>query len=152
MIEYAIKEAMQTIEKNLGGPFGALITNKDGSVISIASNTVLGNNDPTAHAEINAIRLACKKLGTYDLTGCTIHTTSYPCPMCIGAIICSNIKIVYYGCSYQDAKKAGFRDDLIYKFIKSGCKDEKILKINQIDRDKCIKLFEKYKDENKQIY
>lgn len=141
--------AYKTMTKNYGGPFGACIE-KDGEVISIGSNLVLKNNDPTAHAEIVAIRRACKKLKTYDLSGCTLYATGYPCPMCLSAIIWANIKEVYFATDLKDAENIGFRDDFIYNFIKN--KDEKTLKLQQMDRDQCIKLFEEYSRLNKTIY
>lgn len=112
-------EAIVTMNLNIGGPFEAVVV-KDGEVISVASNTVLRDNDPTAHAEINAIRGACKKLRTYDLTGCELYATGYPCPMCLSAIIWANIKKVYYCNDVKEAEKIGFRDDFIYDYIKNG--------------------------------
>ena len=150
MLEKAIEEARKTMNKNMGGPFGALITNKDGKIISIASNTVLYDHDPTAHAEINAIRIASKKLNTHDLSDCILYTTAYPCPMCMSAIIWANIKHIYYGMDVEDSARIGFRDSDIYDFFKK--KDESILKIEQIDKDKCRVLFEEYVNNNKQIY
>ena len=152
MIEYGINEARKTIKENVGGPFGAVITDENDKIISIASNTVLASKDPTAHAEINAIRLACQKLSKHDLEGCKLYTTCYPCPMCMGAIIWANIKEVYYGCNSIDAAKIGFKDDYIYEYIKNGCNNEKVLKLKQEGREECIKLFEEYKKGNKQIY
>ena len=143
MMEYGIEEARRTMNLGLGGPFGAVITDKDGNVISIASNTVLKDNDPTAHAEINAIRMASKKLNTYNLKDCILYATGYPCPMCLSAIIWSGIKNVYFGTTLEEAEKLGFRDDFIYNFIKN--KNEETLKLKQLDHDKCIKLFEEYK-------
>ena len=118
IMKLAIDRARETMLKNYGGPFGAVVM-KGEEVISISSNTTLRDNDPTAHAEINAIREACKKLGTYDLTGCTLYATGYPCPMCLSAIIWANIKEVYYGTNLDDAEKIGFRDDFIYNFIRN---------------------------------
>ena len=91
---------------------GAAVINKNGDIISVASNSVLGDHDPTAHAEINALRMACLKLNTHDLSDHILITTSHPCPMCLGAIMWSNIKQVYYGCGLEDAKKIGFRERL----------------------------------------
>ncbi|MDD3304018.1 MAG: nucleoside deaminase [Clostridia bacterium] len=152
MMEPAIEEAIKTINKNFGGPFGAVITDKEGKIIAISSNTVLRDNDSTAHAEINAIRVAEKSLKTHNLEGCILYTTCYPCPMCMGAILWANIQEVYYGCDAIDAAKIGFKDDYIYKYIESGCHNEQVLKITQINRDKCIKLFEEYDKKNKEIY
>jgi len=152
LMELAIIEARKTMNKDLGGPFGALVINDKNEIISVASNTVLGDNDPTAHAEINAIRKATKKLGTHDLSGCTLYTTAYPCPMCLGAIIWSNIKKVYYGCIESDADEIGFRDDFIYKFIENKRKDISILDLEEKERSTCLKLFKEYKDKNKSLY
>ena len=103
IMNLGIEEAKKTMKANIGGPFGAVIV-KDGEVISIASNTVLKSKDPTAHAEVNAIRKACAKLGTYDLSGCVLYATGYPCPMCLGAIIWANIKTIYVCGLPQDAE------------------------------------------------
>lgn len=146
----AISEARRTMNENIGGPFGAMIT-KDDKIISVSSNTVLGDNDPTAHAEINAIRKACKALNTYDLSGCTIYATGYPCPMCLSAIMWANIKDVYYGTNLNDAEAIGFRDDFIYDFIRNGNKGD-ILNIKNINRDECLELFKEYQEKNKTIY
>lgn len=151
-MELAIKEARKTMNNDLGGPFGAIIVNDKDEVIAIASNTVLGDHDPTAHAEINAIRKATKKLGTHDLTGCILYTTAYPCPMCLGAIIWSNIKKVYYGCVESDADEIGFRDDFIYKFIENKRKDITILNLEEKERNNCLALFKEYKAKNKPLY
>ena len=113
----AIEEARKTMNLNYGGPFGAMIT-KDNKIIAIASNTVLKDNDPTAHAEINAIRKAGEVLNTHDLSGCILYATGYPCPMCLSAIIWSNIKEVYYGTNLKEAADIGFRDEFIYDDIK----------------------------------
>ena len=133
-----------------GGPFGAVITDKDGNIISKANNMVLKNNDPTAHAEITAIREACKKLETYDLSGCVLYTSCEPCPMCLSAIIWANINEVYYGCSRVDAGNIGFRDDVIYDYLAG--KNKGLINLKQLDREECIKLFEEYKKENGTIY
>ena len=120
-MEEAIKLSEDNLKTNVGGPFGACIV-KEGIIIGRGSNHVLGNNnDPTAHAEIMAIRDACKNINSYDLTGCEIYTSCYPCPMCLSAIIWSNIKTVYYGNTKEDAANIGFRDDFIYKFINNNC-------------------------------
>mgnify|MGYP001400056088 CR=1 FL=1 len=148
----AIKKAEETMHEDLGGPFGAAIIHENGDIISVASNSVLGDHDPTAHAEINAIRKACNLLNTHDLSGYILITTSYPCPMCLGAIMWANIKHMVYGCSLDDAKNIGFRDDLMYNFINEGMKDEDILKVDQSLRDSCVKLFQTYHDLDKEIY
>ena len=149
-MEDAINRARHTVYENAGWPFGAVIV-KNGEVISIASNTVLRDNDPTAHAEMNAIKGAGKALNTYDLSGCEIYATGYPCPMCMSAIMWSNIRKIYYGTDLKDAGAIGFRDDKIYDFIKNG-NESNLIEIENVDRDKCLKLFEEYKNMGKTIY
>ena len=148
--------AQQNILTNDGGPFGAVII-KNNEIVGKGNNQVVLQNDPTAHAEIVAIRDACKNLGTFDLTGCDIYTSSYPCPTCLSAIIWSNIKMVYYGNTKEDAEKIGFRDNLIYEYLEGQSKTsnkEDILKIIAMDREETIKTFESYqnKSENKTMY
>lgn len=135
---------------NEGGPFGAVIVDAKGNIISEANNMVLKNNDPTAHAEITAIRKACEKLRTYDLSGCSIYTSCEPCPMCLSAIIWSNIKEIYYGANREDAARIGFRDNDIYEYLKG--KKPNMVKLKQVDREECIKIFNIYNKENKIIY
>ena len=114
--------AEENLKTNFGGPFGAVIV-KNGEIIGKGANRVLKNNDPTAHAEVMAIRDACKNLNTYDLSDCIIYTSCFPCPMCLSAIIWSNIKEVYYACTKKDASKIGFRDDMIYEYLKGNNKE-----------------------------
>ena len=116
-MEMAKNNADNGIIKKEGGPFGAVIIDKDGNVIANGNNQVLLQNDPTAHAEIVAIRNACKVLNTYDLSDYILYTSCEPCPMCLSAIIWSNIKTVYYGCTKKDAGEIGFRDDIIYDYL-----------------------------------
>ena len=146
----AIDEARRTMNEDKGGPFGSVITDKDGNVIAVASNLVLESHDPTAHAEIMAIRKASEKLKTHDLSDCVLYATGYPCPMCLSAIIWANIKKVYYGTNLKDAENIGFRDDFIYKYL-SG-ENKQILDIENICHDEAIQLFNEYKEKNKEIY
>ena len=97
-----------------GGPFGAVIV-KDGVIVSEASNSVTIDHDPTAHAEVNAIRKATQKLGTFDLEGCEIYTSCEPCPMCLGAIYWAHLDRIYYANNRKDAARIGFDEDFIYK-------------------------------------
>ena len=148
-MEVANDLAKDNLKTNNGGPFGACIV-KDGVIIGKGSNMVLGTNDPTAHAEVVAIRDACKNINTYDLSGCELYTSCYPCPMCISAIIWSNIKMVYYGNNVDDAASIGFRDEDIYNYIKGN---NDMLKLENIDREETIKVFEEYKNKSdKTIY
>jgi len=140
----AVNEAFYGVERNHGGPFGAVVV-KSGKIIAKAHNQVLKNNDPTAHAEINAIKKASKKLGTFDLSGCEIYTTCMPCPMCLGAIKWANIKTVFYGASSQDADAIGFRDKDFY--------EKEFLEFKQIERAECLKPFEAWSaKEDKILY
>ena len=140
--------AKENLTTNNGGPFGACIV-KDGKIIGKGSNQVIKSNDPTMHAEIVAIREACNTLNTYDLSGCEIYTSSYPCPMCFSAVIWSNIKKVYYGNNKEDAADIGFRDDYIYEYIKNI--DNSILDLKQIDREETIKVFNEYKNKTDKV-
>lgn len=138
--------ANDSLMTNVGGPFGACIV-KDGVIIGKGSNHVLKNNDPTAHAEIMAIRNACENIKSYDLSGCVLYTSCYPCPMCLSAIIWSNIKKVYYGNTKEDAAEIGFRDDFIYKYINdlsNNKEDVNVLNLSQIDREHTIEEFNKF--------
>lgn len=147
--------AKENLETNAGGPFGACVVN-DGKIIGRGSNNVLANNDPTAHAEITAIREACKNIGTYDLSDCELYTSCYPCPMCLSAIIWANIKTVYYGNTKEDAANIGFRDDYIYEYIgnlSKNIQNSDILELTSMDREETIKEFEEFKNkEDKIIY
>lgn len=148
----AIERARETMNKNFGGPFGAAIVDANGEIVVVSSNSVLRDNDPTAHAEVNAIREACKKLGTYDLSGYVLYATGHPCPMCMSAIIWANIKKVYFGCTPKDAEKIGFRDDFIYRFINDGCTDKGVMEIIPHEREACLELFKEYSEKEKTIY
>ena len=149
-MEKAKQNAERGIEQKEGGPFGAIIIDKNGNIIGNGNNQVVKEKDPTAHAEIVAIREACKKLDTQDLSGCILYTSCEPCPMCLSAIIWANIKTIYYGCTKEDAGKIGFRDDKIYEYIKG--KNNGMLEKIQIDREECIKTFEKYQQMGGIIY
>ena len=143
--------ATSNLLTNDGGPFGAVIV-KNNKIIGKGKNQVLKKNDPTAHAEIMAIRNACQNLKTHDLSGCVLYTTCYPCPMCISAIIWSNIKTVYFGNTKKDAADIGFRDDFIYEYLDNQ-KGNNYLKLEQIDYDKTINAFKQFKDkDDKTIY
>lgn len=112
----AIRLAKENVLNGTGGPFGAVVV-KDGKIIASCVNTVTPSNDPTAHAEVNAIREACRKLNTYQLEGCEIYASCEPCPMCLGAIYWARPSKVYYASTKEDAAKAGFDDSFIYKEI-----------------------------------
>ena len=143
----AIKEAYKGINAGHGGPFGSVIV-KDGKIIARGHNHVVSNNDPTCHGEIDAIRKACKKLKTFDLTGCDLYTTAEPCIQCLGAILWANINKVYYGCTVKDTDSIGFRDDMFDKNIKD-------LRANVQEpfmRKECLELFDDYSKKEHTLY
>lgn len=139
----AIIEAYQGIKARDGGPFGTVIV-KDGKIVGRGHNRVLVKKDPTCHGEMEAIRDACKQLGTHDLSGCELYTTAEPCPMCLGATLWSNITTLYYGCNRKDTNDIGFRDDNFYDYLDG--KNE-LLKQEEVDREACLKLFKDYVDD-----
>ena len=112
-MEQAIALATENVASGRGGPFGAVIV-KDGKVLSTAVNCVTGTNDPTAHAEVVAIRAACKSLGAFRLDGCDVYTSCEPCPMCLAALYWSHCRAIYYGNSAADAARSGFDDSFLY--------------------------------------
>ena len=150
----AIELAEDNLKTNVGGPFGAVVV-KEGKIIGRGSNHVLENNDPTAHGEVMAIRDACKNINSYDLNGCIIYTSSYPCPMCLAAIMWANIKEVYYSNTKEETADIGFRDDFIYKYIdnlNNNIEDD-TLKLYKIDSNEANEVYKKYKDKlDKIIY
>lgn len=144
----AIQLSIKNIE-NGGGPFGAVII-KDGKIIATGVNRVTANNDPTAHAEVTAIRKAAKKLGTFDLRGCEIYTSCEPCPMCLGAIYWAHLDKIYYGNSKQDAKKIGFDDSFIYDEIELKPENRKI-ETNRLLPEEAIKAFETWEEKDDKV-
>ena len=152
-MDVAIDLSDDNFDKNYGGPFGACIV-KDGKIIGKGINRVIKNNDPTAHAEIVAIRDACKKLETHDLSGCELYTSCYPCPMCLSAIIWANIKKVYYANTKEDAADIGFRDDYIYDYIgklSDGEENKRVLNLKSMNREEALEVFKQYKEDKDRI-
>jgi tRNA(Arg) A34 adenosine deaminase TadA len=139
----AIKLSLDNINSN-GGPFGAVIV-KDGEIIAKGANRVTAINDPTAHAEIVAIREAAKKLNNFNLSGCTIYTSCEPCPMCLSAIYWARIDRIFFGNTKADAKNIGFDDSFIYDEIKLPIEKRKI-KTQQMLRDEAIEGFKKWEE------
>ena len=132
-----------------GGPFGAVIT-KDGKIIATGVNLVTKNNDPTAHAEVSAIRKAARKLGTFDLSGCEIFTSCEPCPMCLGAIYWAHLDKLYYGNCKADAKDIGFDDSFIYDELELNPGDRKVAMIRLLP-DEAILAFEDWKNKEDKV-
>lgn len=140
-MQLACDLALENIEKG-GGPFGAVIV-KDGEIISTGTNTVTPDNDPTAHAEVNAIRSACRKVGNFKLDGCIVYSSCEPCPMCLSALYWAGVKKIYYGNTKNDAKEIDFGDSFIYDEIEKPNELRYIPCIHIPDTD-AIKAFRKW--------
>lgn len=150
MLAMALEEARAGSQSGEGGPFGAVITDEGGRVLSAAHNQVLAGHDPTAHAEIQAIRQAAASLGSHDLTGCTLYTSCEPCPMCLAAIIWAGIRRVVYGCTREDAAVIGFRDEAIYDYLAG--RGEAPLELVEMDRALCRAVFAEYQQRQGELY
>ncbi|QMS84395.1 nucleoside deaminase [Candidatus Xianfuyuplasma coldseepsis] len=142
-MKIAVEEAFTGMRKGDGGPFGAVIV-KDGEIIAQAHNEVIKTNDPTMHAEINAIRQATKKLGRFDLSDCEIYSSCEPCPMCFAAIHWAKMKSLYFGASREDAADIGFDDQYIYDVINKTADHEQV-HTRIIDCDHCNEPFKEWK-------
>jgi len=138
----AIELANEGMDANTGGPFGAVIV-KDGKIIAEANNTVTSSNDPTAHAEVNAIRIACTKLNAFQLDDCILYTSCEPCPMCLGAIYWARPKKVVYACTKEDAANIAFDDKFIYDEINAGI-DNRQIPFSNLLREEATIVFEKW--------
>ena len=138
----AIALAENGMDSNTGGPFGAVVV-KDGKIIAEVCNRVTSTNDPTAHAEVDAIRTACKKLNSFQLEDCVIYTSCEPCPMCLGAIYWARPKKVFYGCTREDAADIAFDDQLIYDEIAVGI-DKRQIPFTNVLREEALKVFQKW--------
>jgi len=145
----AVRQSFDTMRSGEGGPFGAVIV-KDDKIIARGGNSVSTLNDPTAHAEIVAIREACKALNTFQLNGCDIYTSCEPCPMCLGAIYWARIDKIYFGNTKKDAAKIDFDDEFIYQELDLPL-TERNLPIEQICRDEAIKAFEEWENKPDKI-
>jgi tRNA(Arg) A34 adenosine deaminase TadA len=145
----AIRLSEQNVKEGLGGPFGAVIV-KDGKVVAKSANKVTTSNDPTAHAEVSAIRIASKKLKTYDLNGCVIYTSCEPCPMCLGAIYWAHIDTIFYANTKRDAAEIGFDDNFIYEEIALSMEKRK-LPVVQVLRDEAIQAFRLWQESDLKI-
>lgn len=140
LMKKAIERSSYGMNNNYGGPFGAVVV-KNGEIVAEGFNNVTSSNDPTAHAEITAIRNACKKLNTFDLSGCELYTSCEPCPMCLAAIYWARIDKIYYANTKEDAANINFDDDFIYKEFDKE-KSERSISIEQYGREWAIKVFE----------
>ncbi|MES2811320.1 MAG: nucleoside deaminase [Bacteroidota bacterium] len=142
----AIEQSRYGMKNNEGGPFGAVII-KEGKVIGRGNNRVTSSNDPTAHAEVVAIRDACKNLNSFQLDGCVLYTSCEPCPMCLGAIYWARPDKVFYANTREDAANIGFDDDLIYNEINVPLSDRKI-EFEQINREEALKVFQEWSEKS----
>lgn len=145
----AVKAALKGMSNNEGGPFGCIIV-KDGEIIGRGNNKVTSTNDPTAHAEVTAIRDACKNIESFQLDGCIIYTSCEPCPMCLGAIYWARPDKVYYGSNQQDAADIGFDDEFIYKEIPLPY-EKRSIPFEQIARDIALEPFQKWTEKQDKI-
>lgn len=146
----AIRLSVENVMKG-GGPFGAVIV-KDGKIIATGVNRVTSNTDPTAHAEVTAIRKAAKKLGTFDLSGCEIYSSCEPCPMCLGAVYWAHLDKLYYGNTKNDAAGIGFDDSFIYKEMSLKPEDRKV-KTSRLLPNEALEAFKQWSmKENKLEY
>ncbi|MPQ75768.1 nucleoside deaminase [Hydrogenovibrio sp. JE_KL2] len=142
----AIQLSAEKMEAGFGGPFGAVVV-KDGEVIAEGFNQVTSSNDPTAHAEVDAIRKACQKLETFDLSGCEIYTSCEPCPMCLSAIYWARLDKIYYANSREDAADIGFDDEMLYREITKPV-EERAIPTLRLLADEAIKPFEEWKQKS----
>ena len=143
-MQRAIDLAKEGMESNAGGPFGAVVV-QNGVIVGEGYNKVTSTNDPTAHAEVTAIRNACKKLGTFQLNDSVIYTSCEPCPMCLGAIYWARPKMVFFGCNREDASEIGFDDQFIYDELERELDDRQI-KIVRMMRKEALTAFEQWSD------
>ncbi len=136
----AVGLAVENIAAGRGGPFGALVV-RGGTIVAEGTNLVTTLNDPTAHAEITAIRRACEALGSHDLSGCEIYSSCEPCPMCMGAIYWARPERVYFACTRADAAAAGFDDSMIYDQLLLSPEERSVV-MRQMLREEALKVFE----------
>ena len=145
----AIQLSIDNVHSGRGGPFGSVVV-KDGAIVAEAANQVTSTNDPTAHAEVVAIREACKKLGVFELEGCEIYSSCEPCPMCLAAIYWARMSRVYFANADADASRIGFDDSLIYQELAQPHSQRKIPMI-QIMRDEALAAFRAWQDKPNKI-
>jgi guanine deaminase len=143
----AIHLSLNGMRNGEGGPFGCVVVNTEGVIIGSGNNRVTSTNDPTAHAEVVAIRDACRNIGTFQLEGCTIYTSCEPCPMCLGAIYWARPARLVYACTREDAAAIDFDDDFLYKELTQPIAERKILTI-QVLRKEALVAFKEWKDKN----
>lgn len=145
----AIQLSIENVHSGRGGPFGAVVV-RNGAIIGEAANQVTSTHDPTAHAEVLAIRAACKKLGAFELLGCEIYTSCEPCPMCLGAIYWARLSRIYFGNADADASQIGFDDSMIYREIAQPHSQRKI-PMTQMMREEALTAFRAWENKRDKI-
>jgi guanine deaminase len=145
----AIELAIENVRSGRGGPFGAVVV-RNGEIVAEAANSVTSTNDPTAHAEIVAIRLACAKLGVFELRDCEIYSSCEPCPMCLGGIYWARPARVYFAATAADAAKAGFDDSLIYSEVQAPHADRRIPMV-QVMKERALQPFQAWQQQSNKI-
>ena len=148
-MEKAVELSLENMRAGKGGPFGAIIV-RQGKIVGTGANHVTSDNDPTAHAEVVAIRDACKNLGTFQLDDCEIYTSCEPCPMCLAAIYWARPKAIDYANTRKDAADIGFDDDFLYEELKKNL-EERSLPIHQLDKSDALKVFDEWKRKTDKI-
>ena len=149
MMSEAVQLALESAQTKNGGPFGAIIV-KNGQIVGVGKNSVTTKNDPTAHAEVMAIRDACQNLNTFVLDDCEIYTSCEPCPMCLGAIYWARLSKIYYAATQHDAAKIGFDDNFIYVEIAKE-KSERFIQMNELQPEGYLKPFEFWQETTEKI-
>lgn len=145
----AVQAALKGMQNNEGGPFGCIVV-KDGEIIGRGNNKVTSTNDPTAHAEVTAIRDACKNIGSFQLDGCIVYTSCEPCPMCLGAIYWARPDKVFYGSNQIDAANIGFDDEFIYKEIPLPY-EKRSIPFEQVGREIALEPFRKWSEKQDKV-
>jgi guanine deaminase len=148
-MQLAIRLATENVLSGAGGPFGAVIA-KDGKIVSTGVNTVTAANDPTAHAEVNAIREACQALGSFQLPGCVLYSSCEPCPMCLGAIYWVRLDSIFFGNTCHDAAEVGFDDSFIYEELRVPTGQRKLSMVRLLP-DKAIESFFAWREHQTKI-
>jgi guanine deaminase len=148
-MQQAIRLATENVTSGCGGPFACVIV-RDGEVIAACANSVTATNDPTAHAEVNAIRAACAALGTFQLTGCDVYTSCEPCPMCLAALYWARCRSIYFGNTAQDAAEAGFDDSFLYTEIQRPI-SQRSIPTQQLLSDEAIESFNTWRETTQRI-
>lgn len=148
-MEAAIREGRRGVKRGDGGPFGAVLV-EGGRIVARAHNRVVKTHDPTAHAEVLALRAASRRLGRFDLSDCVLYSTCEPCPMCLAAAYWAKIRTLYFGCTRDDAARIGFDDSYIYRVIQGKVRRPR-LRPNALGRESCLELFKAWRQKKDRV-